>query len=148
MGPVNALGFWVLYFAPTLIAWRRSKKGFHMDLPVRSSFLFNLMLGWTIVMWFLLLANAFGYNPVPWLAAKFLGLFGTGGPQGGSAAPVSTGGASSTVCGHCGGTGLMTCTTCRGRGNWYDAPTTASGVAQLQRCSACNGSGKVQCTYH
>ena len=27
----------------------------------------NLVLGWTVVVWILLMINAFGYNPVPWV---------------------------------------------------------------------------------
>jgi len=96
----------------------------------------NLLLAWTVVVWILLMLNAFGLTPVPWVAikaAKLLPVSGPAGPmttpQGGSFA--SQGG---QACGQCGGSGSMVCSQCQGRGSWYTQPSSADEISQLQTC--------------
>jgi hypothetical protein len=111
----------------------------------------NVFLGWTIVIWILLMVNAFGYNPVPWVAfkvAKVLQASGMGGPVN---VPQAAGPFSSSSqgqsCGQCGGSGSVMCSQCQGRGSWYTQPTTAYEVAQLQTCGTCMSSGRIRCPY-
>jgi hypothetical protein len=148
VGPLNALSFWLLYFAPSLIAWYRAKHGKPIFGTVGPIVFYNFLLGWTVVGWFLMLANAFGYNPVAWFVLRFGKHLTTSGPaptgpQGGL--PSGTPGAA--VCGQCGGSGSVMCSTCGGRGSWYNPPSGASGIAQLQTCSACTSSGRLRCPY-
>ena len=145
----SALFGWALYFAPTLVAWYRSRNGLPIVLPLKNMAIFNLLIAWTGVGWLLLLANALGYNPVATLApklAKFLQESGLGGPmpppQQGGAGPGTPG---QPACGNCGGTGSARCSHCQGRGSWYEPPTTASGSAELKQCSYCMSSGHIRC---
>src|SRR5205823_576973 len=104
---------------------------------VRSLFFFNLLIGWTGIGWFIVLADAFGYDPVAWFVRRFSPYFvnaGGGNASSQSGMPQTPG--SSAMCGGCGGSGSMSCSSCGGRGSWYSQPTTASGMAQLQNCSA------------
>src|SRR5438132_8528743 len=64
MGVGNVFVFWVIYFAPTLIAWFRNRRGKPVFGSIGQIFVLNLLLGWTVVGWILTLANAFGLNPV------------------------------------------------------------------------------------
>jgi hypothetical protein len=145
MGFGNALFFWVLYFAPTLIAWYRKRRGSPVAGSVGQLFTINLLLGWTVVGWILPLANAFGLNPVAWIAPRLV----KAAPSGpGLPLRQTTPSSSATVsCSQCGGSGSMTCSSCGGRGSWYDAPTGATGVAQLHTCPACTSSGRIRCAY-
>jgi hypothetical protein len=148
VGPFNALSGWLLYFAPTLIAWYRSKNGKPIEGTVGRIGLFNFLIGWTVVGWFLMLAEAFGYNPVAWFVLKFAKQLTTSGPaptfpQGGQPA----GSPGTVACGQCGGSGSMMCSTCNGRGSWYTQPSGASGSSQLQTCPACTSSGRLRCPY-
>ena len=149
MGVGNALGFWVLYFAPTLVAWYRTRRGKAVVGSVGQIFFFNLILGWTVVGWILYMAAAFGANPVAWFVLRFfkpasaaaMPFHQTGGSSGGGHTPAAV------SCSQCGGSGSMTCSSCGGRGSWYEAPTSASGVAQLHTCPACASSGRSRCAY-
>ena len=148
MGPINALASWLVYFAPALVAWYRTRQGKPVFGSVGRIFAFNLLIGWTVIGWFLMMANAFGYNPVAWFVLRYAKyLIGSGPaasiPQGGP----SLGAASAAICGQCGGSGTVMCTTCGGRGSWYNPPSGASGVAQLQTCTACTSSGRLRCPY-
>ena len=146
----SALTGWLLYFTPTLVTWYRVSNGLPAVFPVKQMALFNLLVAWTVIGWFLLLANALGFNPVARVAPKLAdylirsGLAGTPPPQQGGQPSGSTGQGS---CGQCGGSGTLTCTQCQGRGTWYDAPQTASGSPELRHCGACTSSGRLRCTY-
>jgi len=145
---INALFFWLLYFAPSLIAWYRKKNGKPMALSFGQIVLFNLMLGWTVVGWFLMLAAALGYNPVAWFVLRFGKYLTTSGPAMSAAqAGAPSGSSSGGTCGQCGGSGSMMCSSCNGRGSWYNQPTGEHGVAQLQTCSACMSGGRIRCAY-
>lgn len=93
MGPFNGLTFWLSYFAPSLIAWYRVKNGKPIFGTVGQIVLYNLLIGWTVVGWFLMLANAFGYNPVAWFVLRFGKHLTTSGPApaGPRGAPPSEG---------------------------------------------------------
>ena len=150
MGVGNALVLWVLYFAPTLVAWYRTRRGKAVVGSIAQIFVFNLILGWTVVGWILYMANAFGTNPVAWFVLRFV----KPAPSGpGMVFPhptaASSGGSrpSAVSCSQCGGAGSMTCSSCGGRGSWYEAPTSATGVAQLHTCPACTSSGRIRCPY-
>lgn len=54
--------------------------------------------------------------------------------------------AASRTCSTCGGSGRMTCPSCRGQRGRYDMPTTAQGTSQWVPCSYCVGNGSTQCT--
>lgn len=43
----------LVYFAPTIIAWVRHKRN-----PLRTRFFLNLFLGWTVIIWIILLVEA------------------------------------------------------------------------------------------
>jgi hypothetical protein len=146
----SALGFWLCYFAPSIIAWYRVRNGMPIALPLRQLVIVNLLIAWTVVGWFLLLANALGYNPVASVApklAKFLQESGLGGaappprPQQGQA----SGATNQATCSQCGGTGSVTCSQCQGRGSWYEPPQTATGSAELKHCGYCTSSGRIRC---
>ncbi len=142
------MGQWFMYFLPTTVAWVRLRMGKQIPLSLGQIFFFNLLLAWTVVVWFLLMANAFGYNPVPWLVFKLAKLLPASGP--GPMGTPQTGESFSSqgqVCSNCGGSGSMTCSQCQGRGSWYTQPTSADDVAQLQTCSYCMSSGRIQCPY-
>ena len=148
MGLVKTLSFWVLYFAPTLIAWYRSRNGQPILSSVGKIFLFDLLLGWTVVGWFLVLANAFGQNPVAWFVLRFGKYLTTPAPgMGAQQGRMPSGSSSAAACGQCGGSGSTMCSSCGGRGSWYSPPTGESGVAQLQTCGACTSSGRLRCAY-
>jgi hypothetical protein len=144
---MKGLTFWPLYMAPFLIAWYRSRQGKPILGSLLGIFLFNLFLGFTVVAWFLSLANAFNLNPVAWFVLKFFGnqqgrsLGGFNAPAGGN---FGSGGAPQP-CGACYGAGSTSCSSCGGRGSWYDAPQTATGSSQLRNCGACTSSGRVRC---
>jgi len=150
----SALGFWLCYFAPSLVAWYRQRNGQPIALPLRQLALINLFIGWTVVGWFLALANALGYNPVPHMAVWIAKNFGT--PPGGPARPPQQAssseeggglGGNKVPCGTCNATGMAPCPSCHGRGSWYEQPQTATGVAELKHCTYCGGgNGKVQCS--
>jgi len=149
MGVGNALFFWVLYFAPTLVAWYRTRHGKPIVGSVGQILWFNLILGWTVVGWIIYMAAAFGANPVAWFVLRFFKPAASGpalpsSPTAGSPAGHA---ASAVSCSQCGGSGSMTCSSCGGRGSWYEAPTTATGVAQLHTCPACTSSGRIRCSY-
>ena len=144
----NTLTEFLCYFAPAFIALGRKSQGKDVVLPsIGQFFLYNLLIAWTVVGWFLLLAMAFGKNPVPMMVKVFVGKkaleqgFAPPSPQGPWRGPSS----SMVTCYTCGGSGSVSCSTCQGRGSWYTQPTTANGTSQLQTCSACGSSGRLRC---
>lgn len=141
---MSGLLFWVLYFAPTLIGWYRLRQGKPPIYSIGRLFLFNFLIAWTVIGWFLLLANALGYNPVAAIAPGLVKYMPSG--QAGHAPQGVQGSAQPGACSQCQGSGSMTCSSCSGRGSWYDPPSGANGVAQLRTCPACASSGKVRCT--
>jgi hypothetical protein len=80
VGPINALASWLLYFAPSLVAWYRAKHGKPISGTVGGITANNLLIGWTVIGWFLMLANAFGYDPVAWFLLRFAKHLTTSGP--------------------------------------------------------------------
>ena len=149
MGLFNGLTFWLIYFAPTLVAWYRVRQGGAIVGRLGGIALINLLIGWTVIGWFLMLANAFGVNPVAWFVLRFGHHLTTSGPAptGGQDNFPASATATGVACGQCGGSGSVMCSSCGGRGSWYNAPTGAAGVAQLQTCGACTSSGRLRCPY-
>ncbi len=148
MGPIKALFEWALYLAPTLIAWYRKKQGQPVFGSIGQILVFNLLLGWTVVVWFLMLANAFGYNPVAWFVLRYgkkLAGLGSGAATPGRGTPGDSPSSGTVQCTSCGGSGSESCSQCQGRGSWYDPPVGEHGVAQLRTCNACTSSGRVRC---
>jgi hypothetical protein len=144
----SAMSQWFMYFLPTIIAWVRLRMGKQIPLSLGQIFLFNLILAWTVVVWILLMANALGYNPVPWVVFKLAKFLPSSGPAGPMSAPQAESFSSQgQVCGQCGGSGSVTCSHCQGHGSWYTQPTRADEVAQLQTCSYCISSGHIRCPY-
>ena len=143
---LRGLIFWLMYLAPTLIAGYRAQSGKPVTGSILALFLFNLFLGWTVVAWFLSLANAFGRNPVAWVARRAVKGLPSGPPVNSTsgAVPTSSG---LRACSQCGATGQMMCSTCGGRGSWYDPPQGEYGTAQLRSCGACLSSGRIRCAY-
>jgi len=147
---------WLIYLAPTILAWYRQRQGLPIVTTVGSIALFNVLLGWTGIGWLLSLANALGYNPIAQFApklAQFLidhGFAQTPGhnapPPGPNASPGAPG-PGQVTCGQCSGAGTMTCSTCNGRGNWYEQPQLAAGSPEHKSCGACIGSGRIRCQY-
>lgn len=136
---MSTLSFWFMYFSPTLIAWYRVRHGKPIVLPLRTLFLFNLTLGWTVVAWLLSLANALGFNPVASVAQGLVKVLPAGG-SGAGPGPVDPGssGTQSKVCPACDAQGRAPCTACNGGGQRYEG-------AGLVACSACQGSRTVFC---
>jgi hypothetical protein len=138
---MESMSFWLLYFLPSIIAWVRLRRGKPVCGSFGQLFFFNLIAGITVVGWILPMLNAFGYNPVPWMAMTYLKVFGVtrpvNTPQSGFGAPQggSSGSPQGQVCGHCGGSGSMTCPQCQG------SPSL------MQSCFYCSRSGRVQCQY-
>jgi hypothetical protein len=145
---ISALSQWFMYFLPTLVAWLRVRMGKPLPLSLGAIFFLNLTLAWTVVMWMLLMVNALGYNPVPWIAFKLAKVLPASGPAVPMSAP-QTGPFSSQgqSCGQCGGSGSVMCSQCQGRGSWYTQPMSAHEVSQLQTCSYCMSSGRIRCPY-
>jgi hypothetical protein len=145
---MGGITFALAYFAPTLLAWYRVRNGLPISGTLRQLAISNLLIAWTVVGWFLVLANALGYNPVPHVAKWYVKTFGTqpGGPMPPPKQDAPAGSGQST-CGQCGGSGSMSCSTCNGRGSWYEPPTTATGSSELKHCGACTSSGRIRCTY-
>ena len=144
----TAMSQWFMYLLPTLVAFIRLRMGKPIVGSLGFLFVLNLFLGWTVVMWLLVMANALGYNPVPSVAlkvAKFLPASGVAGPTSATQAVSFT--SHGQICGQCGGSGSITCSQCQGRGSWYTQPTTAYEVSQLQTCGACMSSGRMRCPY-
>jgi hypothetical protein len=143
----EGLSFAACYFAPTLIAWYRRRDGHPTVGSLGQIFFFNLIAGFTIIGWFLALANAFNRNPVAAIAprlADFLVRYGrTGAPPPPPKAAAPAGSASSMSCGQCGGSGAITCPACGGRGSGEAHPPGGTGAAQ--NCPTCKGSGRIQC---
>jgi hypothetical protein len=146
---------WLIYLAPTALAWYRQREGQPIVGTLGMIAFINVVLGWTGVGWLLALANALGYNPVAQIAPKIAKFYSTGAPPGsppnfGQGAPPGQGGPTApgqVTCGQCGGGGTMTCSTCGGRGNWYEQPQLATGSAEHKSCGACIGSGRIRCQY-
>ena len=149
MGLFNDFAWWVIYFAPSLVAWYRVKQGGTIVGSLGGIVFLNAIIGWTVVGWVLMLANAFGVNPVAWLVLRFGQRLTTSGSAytGGQGNVPATSTSTDVPCGQCGGSGSITCSSCGGRGSWYDPPTGASGVAQLQTCGTCTSSGRLRCPY-
>lgn len=145
---LSAMSQWFMYFLPSIVAWTRLRRGKTLPLSLGQIVVFNLLMAWTVIGWFLLMANALGYNPIPWVAFKLIKVLPGGGP-GPVNAPQAAWGPSpqGRICGQCGGSGYVMCSPCQGRGSWYTQPTTASEVAQLQTCSYCMSSGRIRCPY-
>jgi hypothetical protein len=141
----SSLSQWVMYFLPTIVAVIRKRMGKPLPLSLGMFFFANLALAWTVVVWILLMINAFGLNPVPWLAVRLAKVLPTGGP--GPMAVPQEANASGNACGNCSGTRSVTCPQCHGRGSWYSQPTTATGVAELEGCNYCSRSGRIRCPY-
>jgi len=137
---MRALTFWLIYLAPTLIAWYRLRQGKSIVIPFKSLLLFNLFLGWTVVAWLLALANAFGLNPVAPIAQRLAKTLPTGGIPGAGPGPQGSDSSSTLgkTCPSCNGQGRMTCTACSGNGQRYEG-------AGLVTCSSCQGQRTVQC---
>ena len=133
------LGFG-LYMLPSIVAWYRQKQGKSIVLSLGFLVVMNFFIAWTVLGWFLLMANALGYNPVAAVApgiAKFAIKYGRvqGVPaQQGGATP----GGGSAPCGQCGGSGRSGCPSCGGTGQSWSS-------GSQQQCSFCIGSGRVQC---
>ncbi len=146
---MQGLIFCSCYFAPTLIAWFRARQGKAVVTSVGQLFWFNLLVGWTVIGWLLALANAFGRNPVAWVAPRLVKVLpagpGGGRPQG-NAGPFQGAGTDTARCNTCGGSGQMTCPTCRGQKGHWETPQTAEGASRWAPCSYCIGNGTVQCT--
>jgi hypothetical protein len=132
------------YMLPTIIAWYRQKQGKSIVIPFGLLFCLNFFVGWTIVGWFLALANALGFNPVAAIVPSLVKHLPASGPGPGVPQAGSAGGGA-VPCGQCGGTGSTTCSSCGGRGNWFEAPTGATGSGEQRSCSACIGSGRLRC---
>lgn len=146
----SGLSFALCYFIPTILAWYRKRSGYPILGTLRQIFFFNLLTGFTILGWFLMLAQAFNRNPVAWIAARLANPLIKYGRTGAPAPSASGGGTpagspSSMSCSACGGAGSVMCSSCSGRGSWYNPPTAATGVAQLQTCPACTSSGRIRC---
>jgi hypothetical protein len=149
MGFISAITFWLSYFAPSLIAWHRVKNGKPIVGSIGSIVVINFLIGWTVVGWLVMLANAFGYNPVAWFVLRYGKHLTTSapGPAGSQGGLPPSGTPPATLCGQCSGSGFIKCSTCSGRGSWYNPPSGESGVAQLQTCTACSSSGRLRCPY-
>jgi hypothetical protein len=147
MGLFNGLSFWLLYFAPSLVAWYRVRHGGALVGSLGGIVIINFLIGWTVIGWFLMLANAFGVNPVAWVVLRFGHHLTTSGPAPTGGQVPLPGTPTDVLCGQCGGSGSMMCSSCGGRGSWYNPPSGASGVAQLQTCGACTSSGRLRCPY-
>ena len=144
----TAMSQWFMYLLPTIVAWIRLRMGKPIVGSLGFLFVLNLFLGWTVVMWLLVMANALGYNPVPSVAMKVAKFLPASGPAGPMTAPQAASFTSQgQICGQCGGSGSTTCSQCQGRGSWYTQPTTAYEVSQLQTCGACMSSGHIRCPY-
>lgn len=114
MGFINALTFWLSYFAPSLIAWYRARNGKPIIGSVGFIVVINFLIGWTVVGWLVMLANALGYNPVAWFVlhyGKHLTTSRAAGPSSQGGLPPS-GTRSAVLCGQCGGTGYVRCSSC------------------------------------
>lgn len=134
-----------IYLAPFLIAWYRQRRGKPIVLNLPQIFLLNFFLGWTVVGWLLALCAAFNQNPVAWVVLRIAKFFPAGGLSAMPPQPFSSSPQMAAVCSLCQGSGTMMCSYCGGRGSWYDAPTTATGVAQLSTCGSCVSSGRLRC---
>ncbi|HKT34394.1 MAG TPA: hypothetical protein VJR03_06150 [Nitrospira sp.] len=144
----SSMSQWFMYLLPTIVGFIRLRMGKSIVGSLGFLFVLNLFLGWTILMWILVMANALGYNPVPAIAlrvAKFLPSSGMAGPM--SVPQQGSFSSHGQSCGQCGGSGSMMCSQCQGRGSWYTQPTRADEVAQLQTCSYCMSSGRIRCSY-
>ena len=136
--------FGLLDFAPIIVGLLR-RSG---NLPML--FLLNVLLGWTVVGWLFSWTfvfptlNALFVRTVLLLAGKRAGQGVPGQPvmasPGGMDAPRAA-----APCATCGGGGTQTCSSCSGRGSWYEQPQTATDVAQLRHCGACTSSGRLRC---
>ncbi len=143
---ISALSQWFMYFLPSIVAWIRLRSGKKIPISFGRFFVMNFFLAWTVVVWILLMVNAFGLNPVPWVTLRLAKVLPSGqGPMG--APQTADTSSQGRMCGQCGGTGSMTCSHCQGRGSWYTQPTTAHEVAQMQTCSYCMSSGRIRCPY-
>src|ERR1700682_4426134 len=105
---ISAMSLWGMYFLPSVVAWIRLRMGKRVPLSLGFFILVNLTLAWTVVVWILLMINAFGYNPVPWVVFKLAKLLPASGaapmnvPQA-PGAPFPQG----QISDQCGGTGSM-----------------------------------------
>lgn len=146
---LNFMSQWFMYLLPSIALFIRKRMGKPLLMPLGFCVVWNLLLGWTVVVWILLMLNAFGINPVPWMAMTTLklmgGFAGGGGPVGVPMGADDGGSGGRTPCGQCGGSGTVTCSHCQGRGSWYTQPTSAHEVSQLQTCSYCISSGRIRC---
>ncbi len=146
---MRGLIFWACYFVPTFIAWFRVRQGKAVVTSMGQLFTFNLLLGWTVVGWFLALANALGRNPVAWTALRLVKVLPAGqagnGPRG-NAGPYQGAATDSPRCNQCGGSGQMTCPSCLGQRGHWEMPQTAEGSSRWVQCGYCIGRGTAQCT--
>lgn len=76
---ISAMSQWFIYFLPSIVAWTRLRMGKAVPLSLGQIFVFNLLVAWTVVGWILLMANALGYNPIPWVVFKVLKFMPGGG---------------------------------------------------------------------
>jgi Superinfection immunity protein len=138
---IKGLIFWLAYFSPSIVGFIRK-----VEKPW-ALLLLNALAGWTIVGWFMSWTYVF-----PWARALFqrfiIAIAGGTKAAGGGPGPMNAAADGSQAQRTCpnGANGRMTCRQCQGKGSWYQAPTTATGTAELARCSYCSGSGNVQCT--
>jgi hypothetical protein len=142
------LSQWFFYLLPTIVFWFRQRAGKKVSGGIGFCFLCNLFLGWTVIVWILMMLNAFGSNAGAGVLYRVAKLFIKEGP-GPTGVPQPAGSSSPQVntCGQCGGTGSMSCSQCQGRGSWYTQPTTAYEASQLQTCGYCMSSGRIRCQY-
>jgi hypothetical protein len=112
----------------------------------QSGVVFSQALGFILVVSFIVLRSA---ELLRFILLK-TGLGRAGGTPLPQAAYQSGGSGSSgsaqPPCHQCGGSGRMTCPSCRGMRGSYSQPQTAAGSSQWVPCPMCIGSGTVQCT--
>lgn len=144
----------LVYWSPSLGAWWRRRRD--RAIPSRSVWFVaacNLLIGWTgigwVICWVMVLSSG--------MKSGFSGVLSVlmSGASAGSSAP-SAGGSNisyerstapqATNCTHCSGSGRTTCPSCHGRGQWWEAPTTADGVGQPAHCQYCVSSGSITCS--
>lgn len=135
--------FWVgLYFLPTIVAVRRRDRAVAGTISPQKIFLVNFFFGWTIYGWFVALQMARSELTMPQPGQRG----GGWQSQGGMPQEAGSPGPSSQPCSRCGGSGTESCSSCHGRGSWYEQPQSAHDTARLVNCGACLSSGRIRCT--
>lgn len=137
---MRTLLMWIAYLAPSLIAVYRVRQGKPIPGSLTGLIALNVLFGWTVVVWFLTLANALGFNPVAFIARRMVKNMPAGGagmppPGADSSGPNVLG----KTCPRCNGQGRVSCYACNGSGQRYEG-------AGLTTCSQCMGQCTVQCS--